>query len=52
VALELTTVSDDGAVLFDGARAIRLDALNPASDYRHEDVAFRTGPGAEYRRRP
>jgi len=44
VALELTTVSDDGAVLFDGARAIRLDALNPDSDYHHEDVAFRTLP--------
>jgi len=44
VPLELTTVSDDAAVIFDGARSIRSDALNPDSSYHVEGIEFRTLP--------
>jgi predicted phosphodiesterase len=44
VALEITTVADDEAVLFDGARVVRLDALQPGTVYDHEGVTFRTLP--------
>jgi 3',5'-cyclic-AMP phosphodiesterase len=44
MALELTTVADDEAVLFDGAEVVRLTALNSVTDYEHEGVAFRTLP--------
>ena len=42
MALELTTVADDGAVFFDGPRPIVLDALHADTAYRHEDIEFRT----------
>jgi Icc protein len=42
--VELTTVADDGAVLFDGPCAIRMTDLNPDSAYQHDGVAFRTLP--------
>jgi 3',5'-cyclic-AMP phosphodiesterase len=44
MALELTTVADDGAVMFDGAEAVRLTGLNPDTPYQHDGVAFRTLP--------
>jgi hypothetical protein len=44
MALELTTVADDGAVLFEGNEVVRLTALKPGTDYEHEGVAFRTLP--------
>lgn len=44
MALELTTVADDEAVLFDGARPVRLDGLQPHTQYEHENLAFRTLP--------
>jgi predicted phosphodiesterase len=44
VALELTTVADDGAVLFDGPRPVVLDALNADSAYTYEGIEFRTLP--------
>ncbi|MDQ6616656.1 MAG: metallophosphoesterase [Actinomycetota bacterium] len=42
MALELTTVADDLAVIFDGPRPLRLNALNPDTTYRHEGIEFRT----------
>jgi Icc protein len=42
VALELTTVADDEAVIFDGPRPIRLPALNPGTPYSYEGVEFST----------
>src|ERR1019366_4126782 len=44
VALELTTLADDEAVLFDGTRVVRLDGLRPDTDHDHEGVEFRTLP--------
>jgi 3',5'-cyclic-AMP phosphodiesterase len=44
VALELTTVADDGAVFFDGAEVARLTDLEPDTPYEHDGVAFRTLP--------
>jgi Icc protein len=44
MALELTTVADDGAVLFDGARVVELNDLNPDTPYCHEGIDFRTLP--------
>jgi len=40
--LELTTVADDEAVIFDGATCTRLDSLSPATSYRHRDIEFST----------
>jgi 3',5'-cyclic-AMP phosphodiesterase len=49
VPLELTTVADDEAVLFDGMRVVRLEGLSPDTSYEHEGVEFRTltRPGGE-----
>jgi 3',5'-cyclic AMP phosphodiesterase CpdA len=44
VALELMTVADDEAVIFDGPRPIVLDALNSDTSYTYEDLEFRTLP--------
>jgi 3',5'-cyclic-AMP phosphodiesterase len=44
MTLELTTVSDDSAVLFDGAEPVRLTGLDPDTEYEHRGVAFRTLP--------
>jgi 3',5'-cyclic-AMP phosphodiesterase len=44
VPFEVTTVSDDEAVLFDGPRAVRLPALNSDTAYEHAGVGFRTLP--------
>ena len=40
--LELTTVSDDSAVLFDGAEVVRAEGLEPGVSHRVGDVAFAT----------
>jgi predicted phosphodiesterase len=40
--IELTTVSDDGAVLHDGERVIRHDGLEPDTEYEFEGIAVRT----------
>jgi Icc protein len=42
--LELTTVADDGAVIFDGGRPIPLDGLEPRSTYTYEGLEFTTLP--------
>jgi 3',5'-cyclic-AMP phosphodiesterase len=44
VTLELTAVSDDTAVFFDGPRRIAMDALNADSAYAYEGLEFRTLP--------
>ncbi|HEY2302884.1 MAG TPA: metallophosphoesterase [Acidimicrobiales bacterium] len=44
MALELTTVADNEAVLFDGTEVVRLGSLQPDTDYEHEGIAFRTLP--------
>jgi Icc protein len=44
VVIEVTTVSDDHAVLHDGLRVVRADGLNPDTGYEIEGVAFRTLP--------
>jgi Icc protein len=44
VALELTTVADDEAVIFDGPRPIPLNGLNPDTRYTHVGIEFRTLP--------
>jgi len=44
VALEVHTVADDSAVLFDGATQVRRAALNPDTEYTEGGVAFRTLP--------
>jgi predicted phosphodiesterase len=41
---EVTTVADDGAVLHDGARVVRLGDLRPDTEYRADGVTFRTLP--------
>jgi Icc protein len=43
-ALELTTVASDSATFHRGTAARTLDGLQPATAYRHEDVAFETLP--------
>jgi Icc protein len=44
LVIELTTVADDEAVLHDGPRVIRADALAPDHDHEVEGVAFHTLP--------
>jgi predicted phosphodiesterase len=44
VGVELTTVADDEAVLFDGSRIVRLEGLDPDRAYDHGGVEFRTLP--------
>ncbi|HSS10254.1 MAG TPA: hypothetical protein VLL25_10230, partial [Acidimicrobiales bacterium] len=44
MALEVTTVTDDEAVLFDGPVAIRLGELDPDTVYEHHGLGFRTLP--------
>ena len=44
MAVEVQTVSDDSAVLFDGPEPVRLDALSPDTSYEHRGLAFRTLP--------
>lgn len=44
MTLELTTVSDDAAVFFDGPRRIAMDALKADSAYACEGLEFRTLP--------
>jgi predicted phosphodiesterase len=44
MALELTTVADDAAVIFDGARPVRLDCLEPDTTYHHDGLELRTLP--------
>jgi Icc protein len=49
VALELTTVSDDSAVLHDGTRVVRREGLQPATGHVVEGLNFTTlarPPGA------
>lgn len=47
--VELTTVTDTGAVLHDGLRVLRVDGLRPAKEHTVEGVTFRTlaKPGGE-----
>jgi len=40
--VELTTVTDTGAVLHDGVRVIRVDGLRPGREHTVEGVTFRT----------
>ena len=42
MTVDVTTVADDGAVLHEGARVVRLDDLEPDTGYELEGVAFRT----------
>src|SRR5690349_2448437 len=44
VTVEVTTVADDEAVLFDGADWTRIQGLDPDHDYTVLDQAFRTLP--------
>jgi predicted phosphodiesterase len=44
VPIELTTVTAESAVFFDGARAVRFDGLAPDSSYERLGVSFRTLP--------
>ena len=44
MALEVTTVADDEAVLFDGADVVHYVGLDPDTTYDHEGVEFRTLP--------
>jgi 3',5'-cyclic AMP phosphodiesterase CpdA len=44
VPIELTTVTDDAAVFFDGPEAVRFDGLAPATYYERLGVSFRTLP--------
>src|SRR3954462_6109399 len=43
-ALEVTTVADDSAVVFEGGTARHYDDLSPDTDYEFDGVAFRTLP--------
>ena len=43
-AVEVTTVADEEAVVFDGPVPIRLTGLTPDTDYEHHGVFFRTLP--------
>ena len=49
VAIELTTVADDEAVVYDGGRVTAHDGLTPDTDYDLDGIAFRTlaRPGGE-----
>ena len=49
MTIELTTVSDDSAVLHDGDQVIRHDGLDPDTEYTFDGVTFRTlaRPGGE-----
>ena len=42
VAVELTTVGDDVAIVHDGVEVRRYDELEPATDYVLDGVAVRT----------
>src|SRR5438105_1505712 len=42
--IEVTTVTDDEAVLFEGSRSTVLSGLKPDTAYEHDGVAFRTLP--------
>src|SRR5437588_12012776 len=42
--LEVTTVADDEAVLFDGTDVIHYVDLDPDTEYEHDGVPFRTLP--------
>ena len=42
MTIELTTVSDDGAVFHDGDEVFVHDGLDPDTEYRLHDVTFRT----------
>ncbi|HUQ62320.1 MAG TPA: metallophosphoesterase [Acidimicrobiales bacterium] len=44
MVIELTTISDDHAVLHDGVRVVRADGLTPDTAYEIEGVKFRTLP--------
>ena len=44
VAMELTTVADDHAVIHDGAEVHRMDGLEPDTPYEFEGFHFRTLP--------
>jgi predicted phosphodiesterase len=44
MAVELTTVADDEAVLFDGVLKVTREGLEPDTDYELEGHAFRTLP--------
>lgn len=40
--MELTTVTDSGAVLHDGPRVVRVDGLRPGAEHTVEGITFRT----------
>ena len=42
--VELTTVTDDGAVFHQGESVLRVEGLRPDTEYEHHGVAFRTLP--------
>jgi predicted phosphodiesterase len=42
--LEVTTVADDEAVLFDGTEVVHYVGLEPDTEYEHDGVSFRTLP--------
>ncbi|MEY2456719.1 MAG: hypothetical protein QOK06_1813, partial [Acidimicrobiaceae bacterium] len=42
MALELTTVSDDGAVAFDGAVVHRYEGLAPGTAHHYDGLDFDT----------
>jgi len=44
LAVEVTTVADDEAVLHDGARVLRFSGLEPDTEYEFEGLATRTLP--------
>lgn len=43
-SVELTTVTDDAAVLFDGTSVVRLEGLEPDSEHVASGIGFRTLP--------
>jgi 3',5'-cyclic-AMP phosphodiesterase len=42
VAVELTTVGDDVAAFHDGTTVDRVEGLEPATEYEHHGISFRT----------
>lgn len=42
--VDLTTVTDDGAVFHHGESVLRVDGLRPDTEYEHHGVTFRTLP--------
>ena len=44
-SVELTTVTDTGAVLHDGLRVVRVDGLRPGKEHTVEGITFRTLAG-------